>query len=105
MADGRGELGSRITQPGQTALDLRMRSFREVQQALAQPLLTLEPLPPITARTIRSAIRVGGHALVATKVDHRKSITEARKGFAKIEPNEAAVRSMSYAEPDRHGIY
>lgn len=87
-----------MPQPGQTALDFKMQNLREVQQALAKPLPPTEPLPPITARKIHSTPR-------AANVDHRKSMAEARKAFAKIEPDDAEVRSSAYAEPDRHRVY
>jgi hypothetical protein len=94
-----------ISQPGQTVLDVRMQNLREVQQALAKPLASPEPLTPITARKAHSATRTIGHTVVATGADHRKSMAEARNAFAHIDPNNSDARSSAYAEPDRHGVY
>ena len=94
-----------LAPPEQTALDVRMKNLREVQQALAKLLPSPELLPPITARKTHPATRAISYAAVVPKADHRKSMIEARDAFSHIEPRDVEVRSAAYAEPDRHGVY
>jgi hypothetical protein len=83
-----------------TLLDQRIDSAREIRAALAKPLPRSEPLPSITARVTH----VVGSRVVASKVDRRKLMDEARGAFASIEPSSSDVPSSAYAEPDRHAV-
>jgi hypothetical protein len=83
-----------------TLLDQRIDSAREIRAALTKPLLRPAPLPPITVRVTH----VVGPRVLASKVDRRKLMDEARGAFASIEPSSSDVPSSAYAEPDRHAV-
>jgi hypothetical protein len=96
------KLGTELSQQApqeKTLLDLRMESFREVQQALAKPQPHPEPLPPITTRVTHAA----RSAVSPSKADQRKLMDEARGAFARIEPS-SGVQPSAFAEPDRHAV-
>jgi hypothetical protein len=85
----------------QTLLELRMESVREIQQALARPLPSPEPLPPITAR-VTHAVR---SIVVSPKAHRHEMIDKARDAFAGLEPTSFDIPSSAYAEPDRHAVH
>jgi hypothetical protein len=92
-----------LSQPEQTVLDLRMQSLREVRQALAKPLPSVEPLPRITGLATHMA--KNSRDSVASQSRRLKLMDEARNAFATIEPSAPVAQSSAYTEIDRHAVH
>ena len=94
-----------LSQPGATYLNVRMESLREVRQALATPLRSPAPLPPVVTRISRasgSAPRFNG--VIAQSSRHRWT-AEARNMLERIESIAPDTQLSAYAEIDRHAVH
>jgi hypothetical protein len=69
-----------------TALELRVESAREIKQALAQPIPVPEPLPPISSKTNKPAVKVAeAKPEPPTKPKRSRVARQARAAFASMQ--------------------
>lgn len=101
------------SQPQKTYLNIRMESLRRIQEALAKPLPSPEPLPRITAHLATSMsgnapgikIVTAQQTRYPAKSNHHQLMAKARDVFEKIEPTAPDAQLSAYAEIDRHAVH
>jgi hypothetical protein len=110
-------VGMSTTSPrAKTVLDLQVESAREIRAALDRPQVSLEPLPPITAKLARSLppSKVADKRTRFPSAEARNGVrllsAEARNSFALTEWSASSKSSAlppaspSYPTTDRHGL-
>jgi hypothetical protein len=110
-------VGMPTTSPrAKTLLDLQVESAREIRAALDRPQVSVDPLPPITAKLARSQPSPNRAADKRTRfpAEARSGVrllsAEARNSFALSEWSASSkssappLASPSYPTADRHGL-
>jgi flagellar basal body-associated protein FliL len=97
--------GMQQSTKARSPLEAQVASAREIRQALARPIASAEPLPPISSKVNKPTVKVAdAKADPPPKPRRPKIMRQAREAFASIEPFQQRLSFFQFLAfgPGRH---